>query len=86
MAPAYHAPSDDVNQAFNFDAPVESMQINFLAGYDIAQTQQRPTWKPGDFFAESVARKYNPGPGGAQIIPVGSLRNRSLLETLSVSF
>jgi hypothetical protein len=33
------------------------MQINFLGGYDIAQIPQRPTWKPGDFFGESVARK-----------------------------
>jgi hypothetical protein len=53
----YHAPSDDMNQAFDFDASVEFMQINFLVGYDIAQTPQRPMWKPGDFFGQTFARK-----------------------------
>jgi hypothetical protein len=55
--PRYHAPSDDMNQALDFDASVEFMQINFLVGYDIAQTPQRPMWKPGDFFGETFARK-----------------------------
>lgn len=53
----YHAPSDDMNQALDFDAAVEFMQINFLVGYDIAQEPQRPWWKPGDFFGETFSNK-----------------------------
>jgi hypothetical protein len=49
----YHAPSDDMNQPFDFDASIEFMQINFLVGYDIAKESQRPTWKRGDFFGET---------------------------------
>jgi hypothetical protein len=46
----YHAPSDDMNQPLNFDASIQFLQLNFLAGYDVAQEQKRPAWKPGDFF------------------------------------
>jgi hypothetical protein len=42
-----------MKQAFDFDASVEFMQINFLVGYDIAQTPQRPIWKAGDFFGQT---------------------------------
>ena len=53
----YHAPSDDMQQPLNFDAAVQFMQINFLVGYDLAQQQERPTWKPGDFFGNLYAGK-----------------------------
>ena len=53
----YHAPSDDMKQAFNFDASVEFMQLNFLVGYDIAQNPQRPAWKKDDFFGDTFGRK-----------------------------
>jgi hypothetical protein len=45
-----------MNQPFDFDAPVEFMQINFLVGYDIAQNHERPAWKAGDFFGKTFAR------------------------------
>ena len=57
IATRYHSPSDDMNQPLNFDASVQFMQVNFLVGYDVAQDRKRPTWKPGDFFGESFARK-----------------------------
>jgi Zn-dependent M28 family amino/carboxypeptidase len=46
----YHAPSDDMNQPFDFDATIQYMQITFLLGYDVAQQHERPSWKQGDFF------------------------------------
>src|SRR5256885_5853653 len=57
IATRYHSPSDDMNQPLNFDATVQFMQINFLIGYDVAQQQERPAWKPGDFFGELYGRK-----------------------------
>ena len=57
IATRYHAPSDDMNQPFNFEATVQYMQVNFLVGYDLAQDPKRPAWKPGDFFGEAFASK-----------------------------
>jgi hypothetical protein len=57
IATSYHAPSDDMNQPMDLNASVESMQVNFLVGYDIANDPQRPVWKPGDFFGETFGRK-----------------------------
>ncbi len=48
----YHAPSDDMNQPFDFDATIQYMQITFLLGYDVAQQHERPSWKQGDFFGK----------------------------------
>jgi Zn-dependent M28 family amino/carboxypeptidase len=50
IATRYHAPSDDMNQPLNFDASIQFLQLNFLAGYDVAQDRKRPAWKAGDFF------------------------------------
>ena len=57
IATRYHAPSDDMNQPFNFDATVQFMQIGFLIGYDLAQQHARPAWKPGDFFGDLYGKK-----------------------------
>jgi len=48
----YHAPSDDMNQPFDFDATIQFVQIAFLTGYDVARERQRPSWKKGDFFGQ----------------------------------
>ncbi len=48
----YHAPSDDMDQPFDFDATIQYMQITFLLGYDVAQQHERPSWKQGDFFGK----------------------------------
>jgi Zn-dependent M28 family amino/carboxypeptidase len=57
IATRYHSPSDDMDQPLNFDATIQFMQINFLAGYDVAQDRQRPAWKPGDFFGDLFGRR-----------------------------
>jgi hypothetical protein len=56
IATRYHSPSDDMDQPLNFDATIQFMQINFLAGYDVAQDRQKPSWKPGDFFGDLFGR------------------------------
>ncbi|HYL63992.1 MAG TPA: M28 family metallopeptidase [Candidatus Methylomirabilis sp.] len=53
----YHAPSDDMSQHFDFNASVQFMQINFLVGYDVAQSPQRPTWNSSDFFGKTFGNR-----------------------------
>ena len=46
----YHQPSDDMNQAFDFNATVKCTRVDLAAGYEIAQQTERPHWNAGDFF------------------------------------
>jgi Zn-dependent M28 family amino/carboxypeptidase len=48
----YHTPKDDMQQPLNFDAATKLTRVDFAVGYLIAQQDQRPTWNPGDFFAQ----------------------------------
>ena len=48
----YHKPQDDINGVFDFEAGKKYAQLNFLIGYQIAQTPARPTWNPGNFFGQ----------------------------------
>jgi hypothetical protein len=46
----YHKPQDDINGIFDFDAGRKYAQLNFLIGYLVADTKERPTWNKGDIF------------------------------------
>lgn len=47
----YHRPSDEFSdEAFDFNAAVTYVKLNFLIGWQVANTPQRPTWNKGDFF------------------------------------
>ena len=50
----YHKPSDEFREeAFDFDAAVTYIRLNFLIGYQIANAKNRPEWNRGDFFGET---------------------------------
>ena len=51
----YHQPSDKLDGTWNFDGMIEDAQLDFLAGWIIAQAETMPGWKPGDEF--EAARK-----------------------------
>ncbi|HYL01070.1 MAG TPA: M28 family peptidase [Steroidobacteraceae bacterium] len=51
----YHQPSDRLDATWNFDGMIEDAQLDFLAGWLIAQAGTMPSWKPGDEF--EAARK-----------------------------
>lgn len=54
----YHKPSDEFSDAaFDFDAGVTYVKLNFLIGWQVANEKQRPTWNKGDFFGEMFGRK-----------------------------
>jgi Zn-dependent M28 family amino/carboxypeptidase len=51
----YHQPADKLDDTWNFDGMIEDAQLDFLAGWLIAQAATMPNWKPGDEF--EAARK-----------------------------
>jgi len=54
----YHKPSDEFSdEAFNFDAAVTYVKLNFLIGWQVANTTKRPSWNKGDFFGETFGKK-----------------------------
>ena len=46
----YHKPQDDINGIFDFEAGKKYAQLNFLIGYKIAQSPNKPVWNKGDIF------------------------------------
>ncbi|WBO85748.1 M28 family peptidase [Hymenobacter yonginensis] len=55
-AVTYHKPQDDINGQFDFEAGKTYVQLNFLVGYLVANSAQRPTWNPGNFFGERFGK------------------------------
>ena len=54
----YHQPSDDMQQPnLDFAQAAKFARFNLLVGYMVAQANERPTWKKGDFFGEHYGRK-----------------------------
>lgn len=50
----YHKPSDEYREeAFNFDAAITYVKLNYLIGYMVANTKTRPIWNQGDFFGDT---------------------------------
>jgi len=54
----YHAPSDDLKQPVNFEAAAKYEEIVRNLLINVANTEQRPEWKPDSFF-----RRFAKTPG-----------------------
>ena len=52
----YHAPSDDMNQAFDWPSGANFTRMAFLAAWLAADSPERPSWNPGDFFGERFGK------------------------------
>jgi Peptidase family M28 len=59
IAARYHAPSDDMSQPLDFDAAIHFLRLNFLVGYEVAQSRVRPAWKRGDFFGDLFGARHD---------------------------
>lgn len=46
----YHQPSDELNDDWNFDGMVADARIGFMIGLHVAESDDMPTWNPGDEF------------------------------------
>ncbi len=51
----YHQPSDELTPEWNFEGMVEDAELGFRVGLDVANTDEMPSWVPGDEF--EAARK-----------------------------
>jgi Zn-dependent M28 family amino/carboxypeptidase len=47
----YHSPADDMNQKFDFASGARYAETNLFLVHALANAEERPRWKPGDFFA-----------------------------------
>ena len=46
----YHAPSDEVKPDWDLSGAVEDAQLLYTVGYNVANAQKFPEWKPGNEF------------------------------------
>lgn len=56
MKEVYHKPGDDMSQDIDFGSGVTFARLNFLISYQVAQEEEAPAWKPGDFFGDRFGR------------------------------
>ena len=49
---AYHSPSDDMTQTFDWPSGARFTRMMFLAGWMVADAAKAPTWNEGDFFGK----------------------------------
>ncbi|HEV8454991.1 MAG TPA: M28 family metallopeptidase [Gemmatimonadales bacterium] len=52
----YHTPQDDLSQPMDLESGARHAQFNFLVGLEIANVDERPAWKSGDFFGRIFGR------------------------------
>jgi Zn-dependent M28 family amino/carboxypeptidase len=52
----YHQPSDDLSLPMDFEMAADLTRLNRKIAQDIANTPQRPRWRPGDFFAKTFGK------------------------------
>ncbi|MEX0645845.1 MAG: M28 family peptidase, partial [Parvularculaceae bacterium] len=51
----YHQPTDDLSQAINYDAAARFSELNYRIARDIADADEAPLWRDGDYFADLFA-------------------------------
>jgi len=54
----YHKPSDDLSQPIRYDMGAKFARLNCAVTRELADSDARPSWNKGDFFAGKFARKY----------------------------
>jgi Zn-dependent M28 family amino/carboxypeptidase len=50
VAKHYHQPSDEVDPSWDFSGAVQDVQLLFEVGYEVANGDKFPEWKPGSEF------------------------------------
>ena len=56
LATRYHLPQDDVDQPMDLESGARNAQLELLVGLEIANADERPAWKEGDFFERTFGR------------------------------
>jgi len=55
FAEVYHRPADEMNDTLDFDAAARFAEVNARIALKLANNDERPLWRSGDFFA----RQFN---------------------------
>ena len=50
VAKHYHQPSDEVDPTWDLSGAVQDVQLLFEVGYEVANGNRFPEWKPGSEF------------------------------------
>jgi hypothetical protein len=58
LATRYHLPQDDVDQPMDLESGARNAQLEFLVGLEIANANERPAWKEGDFFGRTFVKRH----------------------------
>lgn len=53
----YHSPKDDFSQPIDWSAALLLTEFDYRLGLMAANRDERPRWKPGDFFGETFGRR-----------------------------
>jgi Zn-dependent M28 family amino/carboxypeptidase len=69
LATRYHTPQDDVDQPMDLEAGARNALLEFLVGLEIANADERPRWKDGDFFGSTFAQERAGSRAGAASSP-----------------
>ena len=59
----YHQPSDEVNPDWDLSGAIQDLQLLFEVGYEVANGNKFPDWKPGTEFKakrDEMLKKQNP--------------------------
>jgi Zn-dependent M28 family amino/carboxypeptidase len=56
VATRYHAPKDEWDPSYDYEAMAQVARIDLLVGYWVANAQQRPTWNQGDLLGRMGPR------------------------------
>jgi Zn-dependent M28 family amino/carboxypeptidase len=52
----YHQHSDEIMLPINYDAAANFVLVNMMIGLEIANKNERPQWRKGDFFGVTFAQ------------------------------
>ncbi|MEA3037917.1 MAG: hypothetical protein QOE79_430 [Sphingomonadales bacterium] len=52
---AYHHPNDDMSQPIDWESGARFAELNYLISRELADSDHRPLWYKGDFFADLFA-------------------------------
>jgi Zn-dependent M28 family amino/carboxypeptidase len=54
----YHTPLDNIDQPLDYESGARAATLNFLVGYELAQSSQRPQWNQGNFFGTRFEHRH----------------------------
>jgi peptidase M28-like protein len=57
MKTCYHRPCDEIDNGLDFEVGAKFARLNFLIARQVANSDERPQWLPGNFFGDVFGHK-----------------------------